>query len=200
MIGFYSLKLAPHDHQGSLYRRVSRYRTVIRALETWPMMLLEIHCQPRSNFIPFGVRYVYAQFYSPRWRLQGSLDIALPNANSSIELTTTIVNFHSILFYRGKHRRIRATISGNFIRWMMIYRDPLIHHVDDIFEFVNFRIYVGIFAIQVSRNFILLRVTVLGIPRYRVTGMVICELINDFWRINVNLNSILFYQENYSFG
>ena len=83
---------------------------------------------------------------------------------------------------------------------MMIYRDPLIHHVDDIFEFVNFRIYVGIFAIQVSRNFILLRVTVLGIPRYRVTGMVICELINDFWRINVNLNSILFYQENYSFG
>ena len=101
MIGFYSLKLAPHDHQGSLYRRVSRYRTVIRALETWPMMLLEIHCQPRSNFIPFGVRYVYAQFYSPRWRLQGSLDIALPNANSSIELTTTIVNFHSILFYRG---------------------------------------------------------------------------------------------------
>ena len=81
----------------------------------------------------------------------------------------------------GKHRRIRATISGNFIRWMMIYRDPLIHYVDDIFEFVNFRIYVGIFAIQVSRNFILLRVTVLGIPRYRVTGMVICELINDIY-------------------
>ena len=46
---------------------------------------------------------------------------------------------------------------------------------------VLIQIYIGIFAIQVSHNFILLRVTDLGIPRYRITRMVIYELINDIY-------------------
>ena len=88
---------------------------------------------------------------------------------------STLTRFYSI----AKRRWTRATVSDNFIRWMMIYRDPLIHYVDDIFEFVNFNSSIHC-NICNSNNFIL-RVTVLGIPRYRVTGMVICELINDIY-------------------
>ena len=69
---------------------------------------------------------------------------------------STLIPFYSI-------RRI--TVSDNFIRWMMIYRDLLIHYVDDIFEFVNFNSSIHC-NICNSNNFIL-RVTVLEIPRYR---------------------------------